>query len=445
MPKPNLVFVFADQMRAEATGFGGNAAVHTPYLDRLAQQSFHFPNCISGTPVCTPWRACLLTGQYPLAHGLYLNDVRLPTDRPTFGTVLKEAGYHTGYIGKWHLDGPKRKAFTPPGPRRQGFDFWAVANCSHEYMHSIYYHDQPVPEYWPGYDAEMQTAEALAFMKRQGKDPFALFLSWGPPHNPYRQVPQPFLDLYPRNQVPVRKNCPEPNLDDLQGYYAHVSALDEQVGRLLQGLQHNGQLDNTFFVFTSDHGDMLGSHGMQRKQLPWEESINVPFLLRTPRGDAKRVPALLNGWDLMPTLLMLMGVKVPSTVQGLDLSGAVTGKRHEAPSSTLACAIATFSEYCGQPWRAVRTERYTYVENLDGPWLLYDNPRDPFQQRNLVNLIEHAPAQAYLKGELQKHLRRFGDEFKPAEYYHKRFGYQVGKDGAIPIDNSLPAAATGQN
>ena len=435
MPQCNLVFVFADQMRAEAAGYAGNAAVHTPNLDRLAAEGLNFRHCISGTPVCTPWRACFLTGQYPLRHGLFLNDLRLPTDRPTFGTVLKAAGYRTGYIGKWHLDGSARSAFTPPGPRRQGFDYWAAANCDHGYMHSHYYRDTPERLYWNGYDAEAQTTLAMDFASQCGADPFALFLSWGPPHNPYGEVPRRFLDLYPPERIPVRPNCPDPNRDDLRGYYAHVTALDEQIGRLLRRLGDNGQLERTIFIFTSDHGDMLGSHGRQRKQQPWEESIHVPFLIRSPMQFARgrSVDTLLNVWDMMPTLLNLLDVAVPAAVQGLDLSAAVRSEAAAGPDATLAASIAPFAEYRGLPWRAVRTRRHTYVRDLNGPWLLYDNERDPYQLQNLTGRSDAAAIQASLDARLNELLARFDDDFQPAHEYVRRWGYNVNENGAIPI------------
>ncbi|MDE0221916.1 MAG: sulfatase-like hydrolase/transferase [Spirochaetaceae bacterium] len=148
--RPNIVFVFSDQHRARTTGYEG-AAVATPAMDRLAAEGVVFETAVSSIPVCTPWRAALLTGQYPLTNGVFLNDVRLPTDRPTLGTILTDAGYDTAYIGKWHLDGNRRGAFTPPGPRRQGFRFWAAANCTH---------DSPVLV--PGVTVDLARIELLA-------------------------------------------------------------------------------------------------------------------------------------------------------------------------------------------------------------------------------------------------------------------------------------------
>lgn len=437
----NLIFIFADQMRAGCCGFDGHPLAVTPNLDQLAASGLRFSNCISGIPVCTPWRACFLTGQYPLTHGVFMNDLRLPTDRPTLGTILRQVGYRTGYIGKWHLDGPDRGAFTPPGPRRQGFDFWATANCSHDYLHSHYYRDTPELLYWQGYDAAAQTDLAIEFLAEthQSSKPFALVMSWGPPHDPYDAVPPEYFEKVPPDRVLVPPNCPNPRMDELRGYHAHVRALDDQIGRLNAALEQHGLTDDTIFVFTSDHGDMLGSHSHHRKQLPWEESLHVPFLLRAPMQFAagREVKTLLNVWDILPTMLDLLHVPCPCTVEGVSCMAAVYGETFTEPPSTFAGIIAPFAEYRGQPWRVVRTARHTYARNLDGPWLLYDNETDPFQRNNLVNLPEHSALQAAMEQELRTHLHRAHDDFQSPQVHLNRWGYKVGPDGAIPCFNSL--------
>lgn len=141
----NLLFVFADQLRAGDLGCEGNPDALTPHLDALAAEGVRFTNAVSTCPVCTPYRASLLTGKYPLSNGMVVNDVRLPVTETSIAHVLREAGYATGYFGKWHLDGPYRGGFIPPGPRRQGFEEWAVAECCHDYMKSWYYRDDPEP------------------------------------------------------------------------------------------------------------------------------------------------------------------------------------------------------------------------------------------------------------------------------------------------------------
>ncbi|MGD9496586.1 MAG: sulfatase-like hydrolase/transferase, partial [Armatimonadota bacterium] len=187
---PNLLFVFADQMRAQACGFMGNRQVRTPHMDRMAQQGVVFENAVSTCPVCTPYRASMLTGRYPLTCGMVMNDVRLPSEEVTIAEVLRDAGYRTGYIGKWHLDGPYRGGFTPPGPRRQGFDYWAAANCTHAYMNSFYYRDDPEPIPIEGYDADHHTDLAIDYKREHSSERFCLFVSWGPPHDPYHLMPR---------------------------------------------------------------------------------------------------------------------------------------------------------------------------------------------------------------------------------------------------------------
>lgn len=413
-------------------------------MDRMAEEGVVFDLAVANIPVCTPWRAAFLTGQYPLTTGMFMNDVRLPADRSTLGTVLRAAGYDTAYIGKWHLDGPSRGGFTPPGPRRQGFDFWAVGNCTHDYMHSVYYKDSEAPLYWNGYDAEAQTSLAIEYIRTRRRDrPFALVLSWGPPHNPYDAVPGRYLDLYPPDDLEVRPNCPDPDRADLAGYYAHITALDDQLARLGGVLDERGLMDDTVFVYTSDHGDMLGSQGRQRKQHPWDESIRVPFVMRCPdqadQADLAhaglRIGTPFNVVDIMPTLLGLAGIPVPGTCEGRDHAPAVRGEVFSGNEAGYIMSIAPFSEYRGQPWRGIRTTGHTYVRNLDGPWLLYDNRDDPFQMFNLAGRKSHAALQRRLDGLLQNEMDRRGDALLPAGHYLERFGYEVNEAGAIPHDN----------
>src|ERR1051325_3739591 len=141
-PRPNILFILPDQWRAQAFGFPGDPNARTPNLDRLQRESVWFVNAVSGIPVCCPTRASLMTGQRALTHGVFLNDVALSTNATTLAEVLRDAGYTTGYIGKWHLDGPDRSAFIPP-ERHHGFEYWKVLECTHDYNHYVYYRDSP--------------------------------------------------------------------------------------------------------------------------------------------------------------------------------------------------------------------------------------------------------------------------------------------------------------
>ena len=197
---PNILFVFADQWRADALGYSGDPNVKTPNLDRLAKRAVNFTHAVSGCPVCCPYRASLMTGRRPLSHGVFLNDVQLPGEEVTIAEVLATRGYRTGYIGKWHLDGHGRSAYIPP-ERRQGFEYFKALECTHHYNRSHYYQDDaPTKSQWEGYDAEAQTADAVEYLRQHagGGRPFLLMLSWGPPHNPYQTAPGRFRAMYQR-------------------------------------------------------------------------------------------------------------------------------------------------------------------------------------------------------------------------------------------------------
>ena len=297
--KPNVLYLLADQWRAVATGYAGDPNVKTPHLDRLANQSVNFTHAVSGCPVCSPHRASLMTGQFPLTNGVFMNDVHLRDDATCLAEVFHAAGYDTGYIGKWHLDGRGRSNYIPP-ESRQGFDYWKVLECTHNYNHSFYYAgNDPTKRTWPDYDAIAQTQDAMQYVKEhaRGDKPFVLFLSWGPPHNPYQTAPQKYRAMYDPDKLQLRPNVPESMQkqprQDLAGYYAYCTALDDCIGDLLKMLDDAGLTRETIVVFSTDHGAMLGSQGQYRKQKPWDESIRVPLLIRYPRalGDTGRFQA----------------------------------------------------------------------------------------------------------------------------------------------------------
>jgi arylsulfatase A-like enzyme len=440
--RPNLVYVFADQLRAQATGYAGDPNIHTPNLDKLAGESINFVNAVSCCPVCTPYRASLMTGQYPLTHGLFLNDLCLGDEAASIAQTYSEVGYDTGYIGKWHLDGHGRSSYIPP-ERRHGFDYWKVLECTHKYNESYYYaSDDPTKRMWEGYDAIAQTLDVQQYITDHGnrEKPFILFLSWGPPHNPYRTAPRKYREMYDPKNITLRPNVPEESrktaLKDLAGYYAHISALDDCVGDILKTLDRTGIADNTIFVFTSDHGDMHGSQGMIRKQRPWDESIRVPFLLRYPVAHGRTgrtIDMPINTPDIMPTLLGLSGITIPQTVEGTDYCGIIRGEEPPADNPVLIMCPSPFGEWKrgeGREYRGVRTVRYTYVRDLNGPWLLYDNKNDPYQMDNLVNRAESL--QNEMETTLQRILKDTNDEFLPGEEYIKRWGYEVTEKGNIP-------------
>ena len=441
--KPNVVFVLADQWRAQACGYAGdpNLQGRTPNLDRLAGESVNFTHAVSCCPVCTPYRASLITGQYPLTHGLFLNDLCLNTRATSIAQAYAQAGYDTAYIGKWHLDGHGRSAYIPP-ERRQGFDYWKVLECTHDYNRSPYYAgNDPAQRMWEGYDVFAQTKDAQAYIADHAKKPkpFLLILAWGPPHNPYETAPEQYKRLFDEETLVLRPNVQGNPRKGLAGYYAHIAAMDACLGELLKTLDDAGQRDNTVFVFTSDHGDMLGSQGQTRKQKPWDEAIRVPLLVRYPAAQpqARKLDAPINTPDLMPTLLGLSGVAIPASVQGDDFSVLIRGEPAPEDNPALIACPTPFGEWArdkgGREYRGVRTRRYTYVRDLSGPWLMYDNETDPYQLANLANKPEHAALQARLEAALQKLLKKTDDDFQPGPAYIAKWGYTVDQSGTVPI------------
>jgi arylsulfatase A-like enzyme len=441
---PNILFVIADQWRFEAFGYAGNPDVKTPNLDLLQREGIQFVNAVSGMPVCCPTRASILTGQRPLTHGVFLNDVPLNPEAVTIGKVLRTAGYDTAYIGKWHVDGHGRSNFIPR-ERRQGFDYWKVLECTHDYNHSAYYADDPEKLYWEGYDAIAQTRDAQQYLRdhAQSQKPFFLMLAWGPPHDPYFTAPEKYRVLYDPEKLTLRPNVPEAGRANarktLAGYYAHCTALDDCLGQLRRTLQDAGLAENTLLVFTADHGDMLGSQGAYKKQRPYDEAIRVPLLLHWPKGlgvKARQLDAVINSEDLMPTLLGFCGAAIPKTVEGLDYSGCLRGGKNPGDGATMILCASPFGEWVrrngGREYRGVRTTRYTYVRDLSGPWLLYDNRTDPYQTNNLANLPKYSRLQGKLDATLARKLKERHDDFLPGEIYIKQWGYKVDANGTVP-------------
>jgi len=443
LPKPNIIFVFADQWRAQDIGYNGNNQVKTPTIDKLAEESAVFNNAVSGCPVCCPYRASLLTGQYPLTHGVFYNDKPLDPKANSIAKIYKKAGYETGYIGKWHLNGhvPGEKTFEArlkfiPKERRQGFDFWQVLECTHDYNNSFYYEDSPERKKWEEYDAIAQTKSAIGYIreKANGEKPFLLMLSWGPPHAPYQTAPEKYRKMYSPQDIQVRPNVPEELREtarkEIAGYYAHIAALDDCMNELLHAIKEAGIEGNTIFVFTSDHGDMLRSHGMTKKQKPWDESLMVPFVLRYPQKlgkTQKKIDMPINTLDILPTLLGLSGIEIPETIEGSDYSKVLTGDIQPDNEAVLIQCPVPFHQWNyekgGREYRGVRTEKYTYARDLNGPWLLYDNEMDPYQMNNLVGLDEYIFIQSDLEKQLNELLKQTNDDFLPGEKYMKMWDY----------------------
>ena len=445
MKKPNIVFVLTDQWRKQATGYNGDPNVKTPNLDQLAKESLNLTNAISACPVCTPYRASFLTGQYPLTTGLFTNDVPLDPETLGLGDAFKAGGYETAYIGKWHVDGQGGDTYIPK-ERRKGFDYWKVLDCTHLYNHSAYYEgDCEEVKYWDGYDAIAQTEDACDYLKDcDKKKPFILVLSFGPPHDQctvpevegdwYFGAPDDYRELYDESKIQLRPNVPETEWDAkkrLAGYYAHCTALDACIGKLLSTIKNQGIEDDTIFVFNSDHGDMLGSHGPGQKQFPWEESISVPFLLRYPQKFGRTAcesDVLIEAADIMPTLLGLADIAVPDSVEGKDFSKHLAGEQVLPDDPVIIASYVDASGYYevvgGMDYRGVRTKRYTYARSLKGAWVLFDNQEDPYQMNNLANQADFEELQKELDELLSLKLKERNDKFLSGDEYMKIYDHK---------------------
>jgi len=442
--KTNVIFILTDQWRASAFGYAGDPNVKTPQIDRFAQEAVNFTNAVSVCPVCTPYRASLLTGRYPTSTGMFLNDLYLPSEEWCMAEIFKSAGYNTAYLGKWHLDGHGRFNNVMP-ERRQGFDFWKALECSHDYNKMPYYeNDSPEMKYWDEYSPWAISKEAQKYITEHAKssNPFLLFVSIGTPHFPHTNAPDEYKALYPASEIKTAPNVPVELIDkvreELNGYYAHCTATDKAIGDLIKKIEELGLMKNTVVVFTSDHGEMMGAHGVRpkSKQAAWDESIRIPFLIKTPFTDKKNgnvVNAPITTPDILPTLLSLANIKIPKSIEGEDLSRLVKSPDPKADRAALVMNVCPFgNEYIFSEYRGIRTKQYTCICSPEGPEMMFDNVKDKYQMDNLVGKAEYADLQKELSKMLDKSLKKIGDEdFQPREYYLKKWNLKLNNGKVI--------------
>lgn len=449
---PNLVFIMADQWRGDALGCLNREPVRTPCLDRLAAEGVVFGNAVSGYPVSSPARGMLMTGMYPVHSGVTGNcnsentpyGVELPQDARCWSDVLKEKGYQTAYIGKWHLDAPYEPYVDTdnnrgkvawnewcPKERRHGFDYW-VAYGTYDYhlkpmywntdapRDSFYYVEQWGPEY------EVNTAIDYLNNRRQEGQPFALVVSMNPPHTGYELVPEKYKELYSdwdaeayaasRPDVPPAGTPPGDFFrNNIRNYYACMSGVDEQVGRLVGELKRLGLFENTIVVFTSDHGDNMGMNGLTGKNVCYDNAMRIPMIITWPDRLAPRKDSvtMIAFADLYPTLLSLMGYgkDIPQTVQTFDLSELLLKGEEfsglEQPYYRLVPSDPTSG------YRGLRTDRYTFAVHVTGgkpdEYILYDRTADPYQQQNIA--AENPDLVRQLTGRLKDWLEVTDDSF----------------------------------
>ena len=443
MKNPNILMIFADQLRYSAVGCNGNPIAQTPNLDRLSREGVVFDNAFSSCPICSPYRAQLLTGNFAHKNGVVCNEYRLFDNQRTLPQILKSEGYRSAYVGKWHLGYPPYSEH-----RRYGFDDMYAYNCNHNYYQVEYWHNEIGPHRMVDYAPDVETELATDYLKRNaegpGGIPTCVVLSWGPPHwnnlskpRRYGDYPQKFR-LYGSGDIELSSNVPIQFRDHARGeiadYYGMVSSLDACMGRILDYLDTSGLAENTIVCFSSDHGDHLSSHGYGTpgdlwmhhslrgsKATPYEESCHIPFLLRYPGRipPNSRTPAFMNSTDVMPTLLDLAAVPVPSDVQGAPLSGVALGGESIQQDSAFLQILGP-----GWPvrdlwlglWRGVRTADYTYAR-----WkyptehtLLVDIRSDPAEMTNVAGSTAYAAAEGEMEDRLRGWLGKTGDSFDTA-------------------------------
>ena len=450
--QPNLIYVFADQLRYQSLGYTGDNKAHTPRIDALSEESVNFTNCVSGHPMCAPYRASLFTGKYSSSTGMVINELRMNPNHECFGHVLHNAGYDTYYIGKWHLWADElgnhdsvENSFTPAGDYRLGFDgYWASYGFHHTYWNQYYHEDTPERITIEGYEPDGQIDLAIDKLRKASVNeaPFALFLSLGTPHDPWGQdnVPDAYYEMFRDIDFPLPPNYKADNdpyadnwavlneqqrqelSDWMRVYYAMTANLDWNIGRLLDEIDELGLRDDTICVFTSDHGEMFGAQGRRAKNIFYEEAIRVPFLLRYPKQvpPASQSDACLNTPDIMPTLLSMMSLPTPDGVEGSDLShcayGSDSGDEPSAAFMQGMGATAIFED--GHEWRALRSKQYTYaVYRIDGKELLFDNLNDPHQLINLADNTNYQSLLETMRADLNQRMRDLQDEFKPCTWY----------------------------
>ena len=452
---PNLLIVFPDQLRGQALGFLGKEPVITPQIDAFAHESLTLTSAVSNYPLCSPFRAMLMTGKYPVANKVVNNctsetgpyNVNLQKSDTTWSDVLKEAGYSLGYIGKWHLESPykpyidcsnnkKRIAWnewTPPD-RRHGFSFWYAYNTYDEHNRPMYWNTDAkreeffyIDQWGPEHEADMA---ARFINNKDGKyrdpdKPWALVVSMNPPHMPYDRVPQKYVNMY--DSISDEKIFAFPDIppsDSIWGkynrkharnQYAQITGVDDNFGKILKVLDDAGMGKNTIVLFTSDHGDCLGRHNEISKNNQYEESMVIPFIIRWPDHiKPGRDNLLISVPDFYPTLLSLLGLrnKIPRNVMGKDYSDILLTGKGNRPSSQMYMWMPFNNPSLGR--RGVRTNSHTLMINKlsDGSesTTLFDNINDPYQLNNIAG--KDPEIVSYLILELQKWLTANNDPWR---------------------------------
>ena len=441
--KPNILWVFGDQHRAHAVSYRGDPNVYTPNIDNMAREGMRFDCAVSGAPWCTPFRGALISGMYPHQSGVTGNGHALSPEIPTVATAFNDAGYHTAYVGKWHLDGTNDRDHYVPPDHRGDFNYW-MANeaCNSQHDSYIFGSDSEEPQRLPGYETDALTNVMINHLKTHITDsdnyqPFFGVLSVQPPHGPNVTPTNPSYEssritaanIRLRRNVPLVKSIQDKARLDLSGYYSMIENLDYNLGRLRQALTSLDVDRETYIFFFSDHGDMMGSHGQFGKSSPWEESIRIPFIIHRAGGAYNMQTGItdvpINHVDIAPTSLGLCGITTPDSMVGFNYSehcilknpSRITTTNHllEDPATAFLQQIPSklMNNTVHKPWRAVvTTDGWKYACTPNNDWLLFNTIEDPFEQANHIFNIKYQPEKERCQKLLSEWITTTGDQFQ---------------------------------
>lgn len=416
--KPNVIVFFTDQQRWDTTGVHDNPLGLTPHFDRMAQAGTHLANTFTAQPVCGPSRATMQTGQFATETGNYRNGIPVDPETKTIAHYFKEAGYQTGYIGKWHLaaEEPVSKG------RRGGYDYWLASNglehTSEAYQTTVY-NGECEPVQLPGYRVDALTDAAIRFIDQEKENPFYLFLSYLEPHHQNRTDNYPAPDGYESQYIsqytpPDLAALGGTSAQHLPGYYGMVKRLDEALGRILDALKSLQLSDDTIVLFTSDHGCHFKTRNNEYKRSCHDSSIRVPTAITGPGfRQGGRKEELVSLLDLPPTLLDAAGLEIPRSMSGNSILPLVTNNMENWPDDV----FIQISE--SQVGRAIRTKRWKYSVSdptKDGRKVassdqyieefLYDLNTDPYELTNLIGMESHEKVAKHLKERLKERIKK---------------------------------------
>ena len=443
--RPNIVLYIADQVRWDCIGaYGLNPTTRTPNLDQVAERGVSFSTAVTNQPLCSPSRACMLTGRYATETGMWKLNLELNHSLPTLATVLRANGYTANFIGKWHLapidaDKSAQQGFVPPEQRGGFLDLWEAANAlemtSHPYAGTIWDgNGQPI-HFEDEYRVDFLTDRALRFLRQPQEKPFLLCISQLEPHHQNDEdrfvAPNGYAERYQNPFVPPDLlRLPGDWQQQLPAYYGAIERIDESVGKILQALEAEKLLDNTIFVFTSDHGCHFRTRNSEYKRSPHDASIRIPLLMQGPGLDASlKLDQVVGNRHLTPTLLHATGAPIPPSMSAQSLLPLI--RDPEARRSWPNQELIQISE--SMVARALRTREWTYCvadPALQGgktssslhyvEYQMYNNFGDPAQLVNLTGRTQDRAAAAQLRGQLLAAIQESGEAapaIEPARLY----------------------------